>query len=95
MIHLEQFAVYLALWKDLNKDKRKQQRNKILLLKLEGWSSACFFLPQLSALTLSYCWHTAATNSILLLLSLGHKQSQQYTWERTHVPKGAKAIFRF
>ena len=28
VIHLEQ-SVYLAIWKDLNKEKRKEQRNKI------------------------------------------------------------------
>ena len=29
MIHLEKSSVYLAIWKDLNKEKRKEQRSKI------------------------------------------------------------------
>ena len=40
MIHLKQ-SFYLAIWKDLNKEERKEQRNKIKLLKLGGLSGAC------------------------------------------------------
>ena len=40
VIHLEQ-SVYLTIWKDLNKGERKEQRNKIKLLKLGGLSGAC------------------------------------------------------
>ena len=40
VIHLEQ-SVYLTIWKDLNKEERKEQRNKIKLLKLGELSGAC------------------------------------------------------
>ena len=44
MIHLEQL-VDLTKWKDL----KKEQRNKIHLLKWGGWSRACFLAVQNSS----------------------------------------------
>ena len=48
--HLEQ-PVYLATWKDLNKEKRKEHRKKIEPYKWGGWSSVSYFLLALDLRT--------------------------------------------
>ena len=42
MIYLEQ-PVYLTIWKDLNKEKRKEHILMIEPKKWGGWLSVCFF----------------------------------------------------
>ena len=49
VIHWEQL-VYLAVWKDLNKENKDEPKDKIKLMQWGGWSSCCFFLRPSSRL---------------------------------------------